>query len=67
MKKPASFARLSSLILALAISSAAHAEGIALDGKPALDFDIEEMSFGTEKSLAEFEGKVVLLEFWFLG
>ena len=67
MTKLARRAGLAALLLALSISCQAAAEGVPLDGKPALDFAIEEMSFGNETSLSDFDGRVVLLEFWFLG
>lgn len=53
--------------LLVALSGTAQAEGKDFTGKEAPDFGIEEISFGGEQSLGDFEGKVVLLEFWFLG
>lgn len=53
--------------LALLLAGPVAAAGKDFSGKTAPDFTIEEMSFGDEKSLSDFEGKVVLLNFWFLG
>lgn len=50
---------------ALAIASAAPAQGV---GSPAPDFTLETwFNAGPEKSLADFAGKVVLVEIWSTG
>ena len=54
------------LLLTLALTSGAMAEGVNLDGKQALDFRIQDISFGSETSLSDFDGRVVLLNFWYL-
>jgi hypothetical protein len=54
------------LLLTLALTAGALAEGVNLNGKSALDFSFEEVSFGRETSLADFDGRVVLLNFWYL-
>ena len=58
---------LAALAFSIAFAGTAFAKGKNLDGKQAIDFAIEEMSYGDETSLTDFEGKVILLEFWFLG
>ena len=58
---------LAGLMMALALAGPIAAEGANLDGKQAPDFAIEEMSIGTEKSLSDFDGRVVLLDFWFIN
>ena len=59
--------RLGLLFATLVMTVPAAAEGINFSGKMAPDFRIDDVSFGKETSLSDFEGKVVLLEFWFLN
>ena len=54
-------------LLGLALAGPVTAEGKNFDGQVPPDFSIEEISGGSESSLADFEGKVVVLEFFFLG
>jgi hypothetical protein len=58
---------LTSLMVALTLAGPAAGEGADFTGKPAPDFAIEEMSVGTETSLSDFDGRVVLLDFWFIN
>jgi hypothetical protein len=60
-------AGLSTLALCALLTAPALARGKDFEGQQAPDFAIEEMSFGGEQNLSDFAGKVVLLEFWFLG
>jgi hypothetical protein len=59
--------RLAVLMLGLALSAPLAAAGKDFSGRAAPDFEIPEMSFGTETALSDFDGRVVMLEFWFLG
>ena len=58
---------LAALSLGLALSGPLAAAGKDFTGKAPPDFDIPEMSYGTETALSDFDGRAVLLEFWFLG